>query len=360
MMQASRQHFYRRVGWLVSASLAIALASAIGTNALLPSTKSRSYQVVHTAISTAASTVAFADSDMYGYSPEDVDRALDLMRASGVSTVRIFIPWAGVQPTQDAFNWGQVDTMVNAAVARNMAVLGILNSTPDWAGSPPLSGQPQPGAYGDYAGLVADRYRGRISAYEIWNEENVITFLSPPEPAAYTGLLKAAYPKIKAADPAALVVMGGLNAVFSFGSLTVDPAQFMSGVYAAGGRAFFDAAAYHPYNYTMKFSEGGSYPISALNQVAAMHKVMADNGDGGKKIWATEYGEPTSAVDEATQAAYIADMLAKWRTLPYGGPVFIYTTRDRNTGSSSDADTLGVYRSDWTPKPAQRAVAAAA
>jgi len=33
-------------------------------------------------------------------------------------------------------------------------------------------------------------------------------------------------------------------------------------------------------------------------------------------------------------------------------PAFIYTLRDRNTGSGSDHDTLGVYRSDWIPKPA--------
>jgi hypothetical protein len=36
--------------------------------------------------------------------------------------------------------------------------------------------------------------------------------------------------------------------------------------------------------------------------------------------------------------------------------VYIYSTQDRNTGSASDQDTLGVYRTDWTPKPAQQAV----
>ena len=32
--------------------------------------------------------------------------------------------------------------------------------------------------------------------------------------------------------------------------------------------------------------------------------------------------------------------------------VMHYTTRDRNTGSSNPQDTYGVYRTDWTPKPA--------
>jgi len=55
-----------------------------------------------------------------------------------------------------------------------------------------------------------------------------------------------------------------------------------------------------------------------------------------------------------------ADFLAKWRTLPYAGPAYVYTTRDRNTGSGNPDDTFGLYRSDWTPKPAQAAVAALA
>jgi hypothetical protein len=365
-MRRTRKHPVRRTFVRVGiGALALAVSSALATNVLLPQAKSRSYQVAEaTAIDTSSATVGFADSDMYGYSPEDVDRALDLMSASSVSTVRILVPWAGVQPAQDVFDWGSVDTMVNAAAARNMGVLAVLNSTPAWTvapGVPALSGQPaSAAAYGDFAGLVAERYHGRIGAYEIWNEQNAVTFLSPPDPAAYTDLLKAAYPKIKAADPSATVVTGGLASVFSFGSLTVGPAEFVSRTYVAGAKNYFDAVAYHPYNYTQKFSEGGSYPLSAINEVAAIHQVMVDNGDGGKKIWATEYGEPTSATDEVGQAAYIADMLTKWRTLPYAGPAFIYTTRDRNTGSPSDADTLGVYRTDWTPKPAQRAVKAAA
>jgi hypothetical protein len=34
------------------------------------------------------------------------------------------------------------------------------------------------------------------------------------------------------------------------------------------------------------------------------------------------------------------------------GPAFVYTTRDRNTGSGNPQDNYGVYRTDWTPKPA--------
>ena len=340
--------------------LVLLFASAVATDALLPSDNYRTHRIVET-VSALPSTVAFADSDMYGMSPEDVNRTLDLMTAIGVSTVRILIPWAGVQPAPDAFNWGQVDTMVDAAMARGMGVLGVLNSSPQWAvvpGGARYSGHPaSPAAYGDFAGAVADRYRGRVSAYEVWNEQNSFKFFNPPDPAAYTALLKAAYPKIKGSDPAATVVAGGLSANISFGGLTLDPVAFVSGMYGAGAKGNLDALAYHPYHYKIKFSEGGArHPDSPINQLARIRQLMVDNGDSGAKIWATEYGEPTSRVDEAEQAAFIADMLGKWRTLDYVGPVFIYTTRDRMTGSSDEGETMGVYRSDWTPKPAAQTV----
>jgi len=35
----------------------------------------------------------------------------------------------------------------------------------------PLNGQPRsPQEYANFAGQVAERYKGKISAYEIWNE----------------------------------------------------------------------------------------------------------------------------------------------------------------------------------------------
>jgi hypothetical protein len=357
----------RRVILSLFSVLTLALVSAVAFIVLGPSqtprsVTSRSLPVIATGqVNSSSSTIGFADSDLYGMSAADIDRTFDLMRETRASTVRIMIPWAFVQPAPDQWDWSVVDTMVNSALAHGMSVLGLLNSTPGWAATPgtlPYSGRPaSAAAYGDFVAAVADRYRGRISSYEVWNEANSVLFWTPtPDPAAYTELLKAAYPRIKAADPAATVIAAGLAPVFSFFSLTLNPAQFVKGMYAAGAKNNFDALAYHPYQYTMKFPAGKGLPETPITQLAGMHDEMVSNGDGGKTIWCTEYGEPTSSVDEATQADYIRDMITTWRTLPYVGPVFIYTTRDRHTGSSNDADTLGVYRDNWTPKPAQQVV----
>lgn len=355
---------------LLKLAATVATVAAVSAAAVvLVQPESRTIAFTETAINSSAGTVGIGDSNLYGMSPEDVNRTLDLVSATGARSVRVLIPWADIEPNPGQFNWGQVDLMVGAANARGLSVLGGMTSAPVWAiapGAVPITSPPVSAAtYGDFAGQVASRYRGRISAYEIWNEPNsVLSWMSGPqgpEPGGkYTDLLKAAYPKIKAADGGATVIGGVLGSVFSLGALTMDPVEFVSRMYAGGAKGSFDALSLHPYQFTTKFSEGDGVFASPLSQFNGMRQKMVENGDGGKKIWATEYGEPTSSVDEPTQAAYITDFLTKWRTLPGAGPAYIYTTRDRNTGSNDAEDTYGIYRTDWTPKPAVAAVKALA
>ncbi|WP_235658348.1 cellulase family glycosylhydrolase [Mycolicibacterium moriokaense] len=312
------------------------------------------------AIDTSNTTVGFADSNLYGETPADIDRSLDAMQSMGVQNVRILIPWGVVEPVQGLYNWSTVDYIVNAANQRNMGVLGVLNSTPTWSevpGQPPFAGAPtSPQAYGDFAGQVAQRYAGKISAYEIWNEPNVYSsWLPKPDPAVYTQLLQAAYPAIKAADPNATVIGGVLmSTVGDGGNLAYNPVSYLQQMYADGAQGNFDALSFHPYHYTLPFSQGGPYgDASAINQMSLMHQLMIDNGDGTKLIWASEYGEPTSAgATEDMQSSFIQDFLSSWSQIPYAGPSFIYTTRDVLTGSPNPEDTFGVLRSDWTWKPA--------
>jgi len=146
-----------------------------------------------------------------------------------------------------------------------------------------------------------------------------------------------------------------LGSVVDYSTIAMDPVKFVSAMYAAGAKKSFDALAYHPYQYTMKFSESW-HPDAPLNQLNGIREAMLANGDGDKKIWATEYGEPSSEVGEKAQAEYLDDMLGKWRTLSFTGPVYVYTMRDRNSSSRDADDTLGIFRSDGTAKPAERVV----
>ncbi|RWA19999.1 hypothetical protein MELE44368_18995 [Mycolicibacterium elephantis DSM 44368] len=343
----------------------------------------------------SGTTVGIADSDLWALSTPDrkldtaaVDRHLDEMQALGVNTVRVVLPWRGNEPFRpgtfppavEEAAWARSDYIVNAAADRGMAIVAVLAHGPDWAGVDPnmdwsligFEEPPQPHLFGEYAGRVAARYGDKIAAYEIWNEPNYVRAWAPTiDAAAYTEMLKAAYTAIKDAngddpnDP--LVVAGVLGAVIS-SPVTLDPVRFVEGMYASGAKGYFDALSFHPYHYTLKFSEGITNDIwrSPLEQLIEIRQLMLDNGDQALKIWATEYGLPTfgaDAVSEEHQAAFIEDFLNTWKDLKdadgtsYTGPSFIYTLRDRLVDGVLTAGTsLGIFNVDWTAKLAAKVI----
>ncbi|ODQ88895.1 hypothetical protein BHQ18_16780 [Mycolicibacterium flavescens] len=301
-------------------------------------------------------TIAVTAQEMYFYNQADTDRALNLLQEAGVTNIRILVPWMSVEFLDDVWTWGAVDRMVNGAAARGIEVLAVLNSPPVWASVPDvplLSGRPaKVEEFAEYAAKVAARYAGKISAYEIWNEPNYWGFWAPgPSPAQYTELLKAAYPVIKAADPNAVVLAGSVASVIDFLNITINPVRFIKEMYAAGAAGYFDAIAFHPYLYGLQFSKGGSTVNAPLWQAKEIYKLMVANGDGNKKIWATEYGQPSHLVSEDSQAAFIADFLRSWRNQSWAGPAFIQTIKD-NTEADPNAANMGLFRKDWTPKAA--------
>lgn len=309
------------------------------------------------AIDQRSTTVAVNAQQMYFYSQTDTDKAMGLLKDAGVDTIRILIPWAGVEPADDTYNWAATDRMVNSANANGIKVLVVLNSTPDWAAvpdQPPLSGHPADlEAFEDYVSAVATRYKGKVADYEIWNEPNYELFWAPePDAAQYTALLKVAYTAIKAADPNATVIAASVaSAAETPGGPVINPVTYLSQMYAAGAAGYFDAIAYHPYLYSLPFSAGEGHAGVPITQAEQLHALMVANGDGNKKIWATEYGQPSSEFSEANQAAYIGDFLRTWRDLEYAGPAFIHTLADYPSSDPIQA-SMGLFHQDWTPKPA--------
>ncbi|MGX9790138.1 cellulase family glycosylhydrolase [Mycobacterium sp. MMS18-G62] len=333
------------------------------------------------AIEESSTTVGIADSDLYGMSDADIIKTFDEMQSLGVDTVRVLVPWGGVQPYDPNAlfglfsgyrDWSKVDFIVNQAVERNMAVLGVLNSTPYWGAQDGngclgcYGAAPDPQKFAAFAAEVAAHFGGDISAYEVWNEPNYIQSWSPAiDPVSYTEVLKQVYTAIKAANSDALVVAGVLGTVVNFGGVTMDARDFVETMYANGAKGFFDALSIHPYQYTTKFSEGDYTwwkpwnADSPLQQLIAIRQLMIDNGDAALRIWASEYGLPTAgpnAVTQEQQSAFIKDFLNAWSKLDYTGPSFIYTTRDRIDGTQTEDGSFGLFNYDWTAKLAAQVI----
>lgn len=308
-----------------------------------------------TRIGQSATTVGVSDSDrLLVASDADLEKLLTAVQQMGATTVRISITWAYVERVQNVYDWAPVDRIVNSALKHKLSPLGIIAYSPAWAAAPGATGLPARPAsaaqYGAFAGKVASRYQGKMAAYEIWNEPNLNIYFKPaPDPAGYTGLLKAAYPAIKAADPGALVVGGVLAGGAVDSPTSMSPPNFVSGMYKAGARGYFDALSFHPYGHA-PFDDATVTENSSTRQIIEVRKLMVDNGDTNKQIWGTEYGQPSSKVPDETIGAMMANIIIKWRELPYAGPLYLFEISDRQTGSTDPELTFGLLRSDLTPK----------
>ena len=286
---------------------------------------------------------------------------LDKMAAAGVRWVRIDFGWASFQENgPDAYSqWyiDRADFVVDAARARGINVLGTLWWTPAWAnnGGGRADMPTDPSQYGDFAGWMARHFKGRVAAWEIWNEPNLDDFFTGTA-AQYAQLLKAAYGPIKAGDPAAQVVLGG-------------PAHnddtWLRKVYEAGAQGYFDVMSTHPYQGVADLApetpdDGTKW---MLTHVSAVHQLMKEYGDGDKKIWFTEFGWSSHANwagisnwDRGVSLQEQGDYLVRTLKLvgeryPYVTNVFWYNDRNRDSGNVRN-DNYGLLYRDLSPKPA--------
>lgn len=262
-----------------------------------------------------------------------------MIREVGAQIVRLPITWHLMEgdasgQTPDWF-WQGLDAEVAAAERAGVKLLIEMGNTPCWASSDPnkrcddgsydayLRFPPRdPADYGRALARVAQRYRGRVHAYEIWNEPNLVGSWPPfgPRPRAendswdgfadlrvarqYAEMVKATYPKVKAADPGATVLAGAIAG---------GDGAFLGEMYRAGAKGFFDALSMHPYTAPYPVSQsdpryGTSYgPNECPAGVEAarlwcfkvgverVRQVMLDQGDA-RPVWFSEFGFSSTTV----------------------------------------------------------------
>ncbi len=319
----------------------------------------------------------------WGASRAEVDRTVSLMQDSGVRWVRMNVAWnSGEENGNGSYNAGyfaDVDYAVAKARAAGMDIVAsVSDGVPYWASADPTKSTDAGGAkrwreryrprsfqdYGDFFRYVAERYKDQgVHTFEVWNEPNLERFWqSGVNPGEYAEMLKAAYPAIKAADPSARVLLGGLSQRGSY--------EFMQGVYDAGGGAYFDSAAYHVYPYGDPAKcwkdSAGRWAFDSFCSLDQFRRIMIANGDAAKDVWITEYGFSTCSnsaracygvgVTEAQQAAYLVKMQRRFDSSAYSyvKAAFLYQFRDWTPdGSVTEGDweeNLGVLHRDFTPK----------
>ena len=278
----------------------------------------------------------------------------------GMNTIRVDASWYGGEYTQGQFNWSTLDRIMASVQQVGLTADLIIDGCPPWAAAAGGTGQfaqpASPAQFAVWAGAVAARY-GTMGAdyFEIWNEPNNPAFWSPvPDPAAYTADLKAAYMAVKAADPAALVLSGGLSPEADSAN-SYDPVTFLADVYADGAQGSFDAVGDHPYSFPAEPDSDAQGAWGEMDQTSpSLRSIMVAHGDAAKQIWITEFGAPTGEVTDDQQAIELTQAVTAAQATSWIGAFYIYSWEDGGN------DTFGLLNADGNPKPAYTAVAALA
>lgn len=281
-------------------------------------------------------------------------RTAQMISAAGIQAVRFDFAWAQVQPGPGKYDWNEYDFATDLTQEFGLQVLGVLDYGTPWAAKFPQAEEkvmapPVSTKFAWYAYEAANRYKDKVRAWQIWNEQNNTGSWQPaPDPVGYTDLLKHAYLAIKYADPEATVVLGGLG--YHIG---IPPAPFLDAIYRAGGKMYMDAVARHPYT-----SPDEGIPV-LLNHIREIREVMVRNGDGNKQLWVTEYGWIATRKKQRSldnQAAWLAESFETMLSLENIGPLLWYNFRDDRGEDNPKYDPIenswGLVEFDWTPKSA--------
>jgi hypothetical protein len=311
--------------------------------------------------------------------PDKRQRSLELLQVAGVSWIRQELPWEQIEPvgpgqTVDprfgGSTWAKFDDIVDRTDALGMKVMFRLDTSPRWALppdapdglSPPLDYT----TYFDFVGQVAARYRGRVAAYQVWNEPNLSSEWGghPPDPAAYAALLRGASERIRAADPSAKVVMAALAPTLTENADALNELVYLQRLYDAGVRGSFDSLAVQAYG----LRGGPDDPRVDRSDVTfsrptLVHQLMVANGDEKTPMWATEMGwnanPPSFAVQRfgrvttTLQARYTVRAFERaaqqWPWLQVG---FVwYWKRPDNTNRDQDWFWFRLADPDFTLQP---------
>jgi Glycosyl hydrolases family 39 len=211
--------------------------------------------------------------------------------------------WAQLEPQKGEWDWRLLDRTVDLANSHGVEVLYTMGRSPHWASARPNDRGRNPNAepggmaeprdledWRNYVRKVATRYKGRIKAYEIWNEPNLPNFYSGT-PAAMLNLAREAYSVLKQVDPSIIVV--------SPSAVGPTGIPWLEDYLKLGGGKYADVIGYHFYIHAQE-------PEAMLGFIDQVHELTQKYGVADKPLWNTEAGWLEGRVDSQDGPAYMA------------------------------------------------------
>lgn len=294
--------------------------------------------------------------------PKKIKQTLEMVREMGAPWVVEYFPWAYIETEPGQFNWTHADLVVDHANRQGLTVIARIGFVPEWARpketSPLYLDEDRFDDFAQFAAEFAAHYTGRIRYMIIWNEPNLSLEwgYEPPSVSKYVRMLRAVYPRIKAANPEMQVLGGALAPTFDNGDVAISDLRFLREMYAQGAADSFDILAAHSYGWHFPPDEPAAEAVIDFRRVELLRQIMVDAGDGETRMMITEGGwndhprwtravRPAQRIDYTIRAYEIAQN--EW---PWLESISLWAFRFP-WDAKSYQDYFTFVRTDFEPKP---------
>jgi hypothetical protein len=229
----------------------------------------------------------------------DAKLAADLADRLHARWIKQQLQWGVFEHQQGQIDWTGFDNIINASHERGLRVMLSIPTAPAWThpdlqpSVPPgendpdaIDGPPDdPQAYANFVRQVVQRYKGKVQAIEVWNEQNLMrewrTVPQTLDATRYMDLLRAAYQAIKAEDPDIMVISGALSPTgWDDGTTAIDDARYMQMMIDNGLVDTVDCVGVHHNGYNIGPNVGAAEAPSLPKAATAVFRGPFDNSKG--------------------------------------------------------------------------------
>jgi len=240
---------------------------------------------------------------------EKRERSMQMIRDAGFGWIRQQFSWEDIEihargDFDDRRNmavtgvisaWDKYDHIVALAQQYGVQIMARLDNPPAWAHADPNAGSFAPPDdvqdFIRFAVTVAERYRGQVRYFQVWNEPNIYPEWgeAPVNPEAYTDMLCRTYAALKAVDPEIVVISGALAPTLELSGRDLNDVIFLERMLQAGAGDCFDVLSVQAYGF---FSAATDRRTRATTITFSRHRYIRDlmvaHGLAHKPIWLSE------------------------------------------------------------------------
>lgn len=256
--------------------------------------------------------------DDYPEESSDVNKIkkdLETLKAVGAKYLRFAFGWDSIEEEPGNYNWGFWDKLVELAPQYGVTLIPYVCYTPQALGNtdsndywrePPKDLK----SFGKFMSVIAKRYKGKIKSWELWNEpDNQSYWLGTPD--QFAKMMIEGAKQVRAADPNAVVVLGGMAKARS------PFYDEMMNKYKLG--QYFDVINQHAYHETWDFE-----PVEESVERIDYVDELIPKGVNGPDMWLAEFGYSNYRYSPTQASAWGIDIIYKYEhTAEYQGTMLL-------------------------------------